>query len=115
MDLNMIVICGKLATDPEVKEFESGAKLIRFVVTVKIEHPRKRLDVIPVTLWDPDEDLLASLPTRDDRLWVVGSIQRRYWESPDGRRSRLEVVAEKVDTRSLNAEDIDKLSGVRSE
>jgi hypothetical protein len=29
-------------------------------------------------------------------------VQRRHWESPDGRRSRIEVVAEQVKLRDLD-------------
>jgi single-stranded DNA-binding protein len=44
------------------------------------------------------------------RVWVCGSVQRRYWESPEGRRSRVEVVAEQV-----NFKDVDELEPVASE
>jgi hypothetical protein len=27
---------------------------------------------------------------------VTGSVQRRYWEGRDGRRSRIELIAEQV-------------------
>ena len=37
-----------------------------------------------------------------DRIWVSGSVQRRFWESPDGRRSRIEVVAENVTINDLS-------------
>jgi hypothetical protein len=32
---------------------------------------------------------------------VCGSVQRRFWEAPDGRRSRLEVVAEQVNVKDV--------------
>jgi hypothetical protein len=28
-------------------------------------------------------------------------VQRRFWEAPDGRRSRLEVVAEQVNVKDV--------------
>ncbi len=96
MDLNLMVLCGRLATDAELRVFDSGARLIRYLVTVKSEHPRRRVDVIPVTLWDPPDDLVDEPGEKGQRVWTCGSVQRRYWESPDGRRSRIEVVAEQV-------------------
>jgi single-strand DNA-binding protein len=96
MDLNLVVLCGRLATEPELRAFDSGAQLIRLLVTVRSDEPRRRVDVVPVTLWDPPEELLGDLPQRGSRVWVCGSVQRRFWESPEGRRSRLEVVAEQV-------------------
>ena len=96
MDLNLIVLCGRLATDPELRVFDSGARLIRFLVTVRAEHPRRRVDVVPVTLWDPPDDIIDEPGEKGDRVWICGSVQRRFWESRDGRRSRVEVVAEQV-------------------
>ena len=110
MDLNLIVLCGRLAVDAEVREFDSGSNLIRYLVTTRVDHPRKRVDVIPVTLWDPDPILIEQPGAKGERIWVCGSVQRRYWESPDGRRSRLEVVAEQV-----NFKDVEDLAPVAAE
>jgi single-stranded DNA-binding protein len=110
MDLNLIVLCGRLAVDGELRTFDSGARLLRYLVTVRVDHPRRRVDVIPVTLWDPPQDLVDTPGEKGLRVWVCGSVQRRYWESPEGRRSRVEVVAEQV-----NFKDVDELEPVASE
>jgi len=96
MDLNLIVLCGQLATDAELRVFESGARLIRYLVTTRTDYPRKRTDVIPVTLWDPPAEYLDEPGAKAQRVWVCGQLQRRFWESSDGRRGRIEVVAEQV-------------------
>ena len=76
--------------------FDSGARLIRFLVTVRSDLPRKRVDVIPVVQWDPPDALWEEPAERGSRIWVCGAVQRRFWESDTGRRSRIEVVAEQV-------------------
>lgn len=108
MDLNLVVLCGRLAIEPELKEFDSGSRLVRLLVTVRSDEPRRRVDVVPVTLWDPPEELLEEMPEKGRRIWVCGSVQRRFWESPDGRRSRLEVVAEQVHLK--NVEDLEPIA-----
>lgn len=110
MDLNLIVLCGRLAVDGELRIFDSGARLLRYLVTVRVDYPRRRVDVIPVTFWDPPDDLVDTLGEKGDRIWVCGSVQRRYWESPDGRRSRVEVVAEQV-----NFKEVEDLAPITSE
>ena len=107
MDLNLIVLCGRLATDPEIRVFDSGTRLVRYLITVRADHPRKRVDVIPVTLWDPSDELVAEPGKKGDRMWVCGAVQRRYRESPDGRRSRIEVVAEQV---TLKVDDLEPVT-----
>jgi single-stranded DNA-binding protein len=94
-DLNLVVIEGRLAVAPELRQMDSGDKLIRYLVTVSAETPRRRVDVLPVTLWDPG-DLWDAPGVQGQRVWITGSVQRRFWESNDGRRSRIEIVAEQV-------------------
>lgn len=108
MDLNLIVLCGRLAVEPELKEFDSGSRLVRLLVTVRSDEPRRRVDVVPVTLWDPPQDLLEDMPEKGRRIWVCGSVQRRFWESPEGRKSRLEVVAEQVHLKDV--EDLEPVA-----
>jgi single-strand DNA-binding protein len=99
MNLNLVVLAGRLAAPPEVRSFESGSRLARYLVTVRSERPRRRVDVVPVTLWDPDEELIENLPEAGAGVWVAGSVQRRFWTRDEGRRSRLEVVAQDVQIR----------------
>jgi single-stranded DNA-binding protein len=108
MDLNLIVLCGRLAVDAEVRVYDSGARLIRYLVNVSVDYPRRRTDVIPVTLWDPPDELVDHPGEKRDRIWVCGSVQRRHEEGPDGRRSGIEVVAEQV-----NLDDVENLEPLR--
>ena len=104
MDINLVLILGRLVDKPEYREHESGLRTARLLVAVSTERPRRRLDVIPVTVHDPDDDVLAL--ERGDKVWVSGSIQRRFWDGVDGRRSRLEVVADQVVARDLDPEPV---------
>lgn len=97
MDLNLIVLYGRLAVDGDLRVFDSGTRLIRYLVVTRVDFPTHRVDVVPVALWDPPNDLVDSPGVKGARVFVCGSVQRRYRESPGGRRSKVEVVAEKVD------------------
>jgi single-strand DNA-binding protein len=99
MDLNLVVVSGRLAAPPELRQFESGARLARYLVTVRSEEPTRRVDVLPVTMWDPADALLDAQPMPGSRVWVVGSLQRRFWSGEEGRRSRLELIADQVCVR----------------
>ena len=94
MDLNLVVLAGRLAATPEVRVFESGSTLVRYLVTTRSEEPRRRIDVVPAVLWDAGDD--AADFERGDRIWIAGSIQRRFWSDDRSRRSRIEVVAHHV-------------------
>jgi single-stranded DNA-binding protein len=107
MDLNLVVVSGRLAAPPEIRQFESGARLARYLVTVRSEEPARRVDVLPVTLWDPDDALVDAQPEPGTRVWVAGSVQRRFWSGSDGRRSRIELVADQVCLRD-SGDDVDE-------
>ncbi len=100
VDLNLIVIAGRVAAQPDVRTFSSGSSLLRILVTVRSESPRRRVDVIPVSIWEPDQELLDGSIEVGASVWVAGSVQRRFWSATDGRRSRLEVVAHDVVVRT---------------
>ena len=96
-DFNLVVLCGELTVEPEYRAYDSGARLIRFLVATRSTEPLRRLDVVPVVLWDPPDDLWMRDSKRLDRVMVIGTVQRRYWTAPDGRESRVEVVASNVE------------------
>ena len=106
MDLNLVVICGRLASPGELREFESGTRLLRLLITVRTEEPTRRVDVVPVTLWDPEEDLVEAVKERGIRLWAAGAVQRRFWEASEGRRSRIEIVALQVTVQESETEEV---------
>ncbi len=94
MDLNLVVISGRLATDPEISAFEAGSTLARYLMIARSEEPRRRTDVVPVVQWDPPE-WTAEL-VRGDGLWIAGGVQRRFWSDDHNRRGRIEIVAYNV-------------------
>ena len=93
-DRNEVILRGKLATAPEHRTFGSGASLARLLVTVRLANPG-RTDVLPVTVWEPDPELLSAV--RGTPVEVNGQIHRRFWTDAEGRHSRVEVVAGSVE------------------
>lgn len=93
MDLNIVVVAGQLATEPEHRTFTTGTTQLRLLITTRTTGPNRRVDVIPVTFWNPPEDLLTEPLERGTRLWVCGTVQRRFWPIESGERSRIEIVA----------------------
>ncbi len=98
-DVNLVLLRGRVVTAPDVRRFESGATSIRYLATIRQVSGRYRLDVIPITVWNPPEALIRSAGTTADRICVIGTIQRRFWPSEAetaAPRSRIEVVASDV-------------------
>ena len=104
IDLNLTIVAGRLAAKPEVRIFEGGGTLMRMLVTTRTEEPRRRIDVVPVVMWDADMDEFGDLE-RGDRVWISGAIQRRFWSDDNSRRSRIEVVAKHVERLDKTTEE----------
>ena len=108
MDMNIVVLCGKLAAPPELRVLESGSSNVRALVTVRMTAPRRRVDVVPMILWNPDPGhALLAAPT-GSQVFAVCAIQRRFWTAGDERQSKLEIVARHVEV----AEGSKALAGV---
>ncbi|MGF1667483.1 MAG: single-stranded DNA-binding protein [Acidimicrobiia bacterium] len=91
-DLNLVVICGRVASAPDLRHDDSGTRQLRMLVTLRGDRPRRRIDVLPVTVWDPEDHLVdPGLPV-GARVMVAGMVQRSLPEGPEGQRSRLEVI-----------------------
>ena len=97
MQLNVATLHGTIAAPPEYREFASGARYLRYLVTTRTDTPRRRVDVLPVMYWDPPRSLQKEPGTPGESVWVVASVQRRFWEAQDGRRSRIELVARSIE------------------
>jgi len=96
MDNNAVALRGRLAADAELRVFDSGRRLIRLLVVAQDDYPVRRVDVVPVTVWDPPDDL-ADHPAEMGRpISVCGSVRRRFWEIGDAEEITVEVVADKV-------------------
>lgn len=108
MDMNLVVLAGRVADDPVVKVMEGGSTNVRVLVTTRSEGGRNRIDVIPVVLWDPEPSLLIGLE-KGVRVWCVGRVQRRFWtDGRDGRASAIEVIAWEIVPQFDNEEDSDE-------
>lgn len=99
MDLNLVVLAGRIAADPERRQFASGARLLRLLVAVRQDDPHRRVDVLPVAYWNPPDAVWDADVAIGDRAWVSGTVQRRFWAAEEGRRSRLELLAAQVQVR----------------
>jgi len=107
MDLNLVVLAGRLAAPPEIRTFESGARMVRYLMTVRSEEPRRRVDVVPVSDWNPGAVDSARRAHVGRRLWVAGGVQRRFWDADTGRRSRLEIIAHQVEFRGEDEDGVE--------
>jgi len=97
MDLNVVTVTGRLAADPEPYATGNGSDVTRLRVAVgRPKRPgqqRSEADFIDVVVWEELARLAVRYLAKGLRVGVTGRLQQRTWTSPEGTRSRLQVVA----------------------
>ena len=98
--LNQIVLVGRLVRDPALNQTEEGRKISNVVLAVprsfKNMNGEYDTDFIECKLWEHIAENTVEYCHKGDIVGVKGRIQSRRVEKEDGKRTVLEVVAEKV-------------------
>ena len=89
--LNLVVVRGRLSSDPTDRTLPSGDVVWNYEVTVR--PPEGRAESIPVVLGRgaPPRGLSAG-----DEVLVLGRVRRRFFRSGGRTASRTEVVADRI-------------------
>lgn len=108
--LNQTIIVGRLTSDLEVKETESGKKVSSLTLAVprsfKNADGEYDTDFIDVMLWESIAQNTAEYCKKGDIVGIKGRIQTSLYETEDGsKRKATEVVAEKVTFLSSKKDD----------
>lgn len=98
--LNQTVIVGRLVSNPELRETESGKKVSNVVVAVprgfKNINGEYDTDFISCVLWKGIAESTVNYCKKGDLVGVRGRLQTREYETEEEKKKVVEVVAEKV-------------------
>ena len=87
---NLVVLSGRLSSDPRHKQMPSGDEMVSYEVTTELTDGRASA---PVVWFSPKRP--PRLAEGDDVL-VTGVLRRRFFRAGGGLASRTEVVASVV-------------------
>lgn len=110
--LNKVMIIGTLGRDPELRYTPSGVSVTSFSVGVDRQwstssgKQREATEWFNVVAWRDLAESCSQLLSKDNLVYIEGSLQTRSWESADGQRHyRMELVAEQMVLLESNAQD----------
>lgn len=110
-DLNVVLLTGRLARDPDAKETRAGTAITSFPIAVNRYFKRDSGDwgeeasFIEIETWSVLAKQCAEL-TKGQVVRVQGRIKQDRWQDGDGNnRTRILVVAERVEWRKPKAEE----------
>ena len=111
LNLNKVVLAGRMTADPELKQTPSGVSVLSFTIAVNRSYVSKnsdqgerQADFINVVAWRNTAEFISKYFKKGSALCVTGSIQTRTWQDQQGqRRYATEVVVDEamfVDSRN---------------
>lgn len=112
LNLNKVVLCGRLTADPELKQTASGIAVVTFTLAVNRRfqarsadaQQQQQADFITLVAWRQTAEFISKFFKKGSALCVTGSIQTRSWQdNQNQRRYATEVVVDEamfVDSRN---------------
>ena len=108
--LNQVVLVGRLTSDLEIQETESGKR--RTFLTLAVQRSFKNIDgeydtdFIDVVMWDSIAENTVEYCRKGDVVGIKGRIQTSTYETEDGTKKKAtEIIAERVTFLSSKKED----------
>ncbi len=100
--MNVVVLRGRLSSDPTVKELASGSVVMNIELTTRVDNVTSS---VPLVWFDPPAKVAL---VQGDDVCLVGTVRRRFFRSGASTQSRTEVVVELLgrlrDKRAMTAQ-----------
>ncbi len=102
LNLNKVILCGRLTADPELRQTNSGIAVVRFTLAINrraVKNPdgtqNQQADFITVVAWRERAEFISRYFRKGSALCITGSIQTSSWTDQQGqKRYATEVVAD---------------------
>ena len=108
LNLNKVVLAGRITADPELKQTQSGISVVSFTIAVnrKYSKEQQQTDFISVIAWRQTAEFISRYFKKGSAICITGAIQTRSWQDQQGqKRYATEVIADEamfVDSKSDN-------------
>lgn len=107
LNFNKIILGGRLASAPELKQTQGGIPVCSFSIAVnrRGKSGEERVaDFFNVTAWRQTAEFVSKYFTKGSSIMIVGSLQNRQWTDAQGvKHYATDVIADEVsfvDSRS---------------
>jgi single-strand DNA-binding protein len=119
MNLNKIIIVGRVGRDPELKATPSGASVCSFSLATsrvwkdKNDEKQEETEWHNVVFWNKPADIISQYVKKGSLLLVEGRVQTRTYEKDGVKMYRTEVIGEtfQLPPRSTSGGSGDDQSG----
>ncbi len=103
MDLNKVMLIGRLTQDPEVRTIPSGQSVAQFTVATnrvwrnENGEQKEQVEYNNVVAWRKLAEIVGQYLTKGRQVYIEGRLQTRSWEDQNGiKKYRTEIIAENM-------------------
>lgn len=100
LNLNKVILAGRLTATPELKSTPSGISVTTFSLAVDravSKDAEKKTDFINIVAWRKTAEFVSRYFEKGSPICIIGNIQTRSWEAQDGsKRYATEVIADEA-------------------
>jgi single-strand DNA-binding protein len=104
MDLNKVMIIGRLTRDPEMKTIPSGANVTQIGLATNYVYTNQQtgqkveqVEYHNITLWRKLAEIANQYLKKGQRVYIEGRLQTRSWEGQDGKKNyKTEIIADNM-------------------
>ena len=89
LNLNKVVLAGRLTADPELKQTTSGVPVCSFTLAINRRFSKEgeqQADFINCVAWRQTAEFISKYFKKGSSLCVVGAIQTRSWQDQNGQK-----------------------------
>lgn len=105
LNLNKVVLGGRLTSDVELKQTPQGIAVCQFSIAINRKGKEAGTDFINCVAWRNTAEFISKYFKKGSSICVTGSIQVRSWEDNGNKRYATEVLVEEamfVDSKADN-------------
>lgn len=100
--MNKVLLVGRLGRDPELKATPSGSQVCNFSIAVKDQDSTVWVDCVA---WNKAAEALCKFVHKGEQVGIEGRLQVRTWEKDGQKRSKTEVVVDRLEFLSDRREE----------
>lgn len=99
---NRVIVMGNLTRDPEVRQLPSGMTVAEIGLAVNDRYKNAKGEMVDeatfvdVTLWGRTAEIAGEYLSKGSPALIEGRLKLDTWESDGQKRSKLKVVADKL-------------------
>jgi len=103
MDLNKVMLIGRLVRDPELRSLPSGRSVATFSIatgrnwTDQQGQKQKQTEFHNIVMWGKIGEIAHQYLHKASKIYIEGRLQTREWTGQDGvKRYRTEIIADNM-------------------